>query len=279
MEDQQPRNVWGAVDKSGDPAGYVRFLDATRAESSRAIEANPDRIFGAWGIQEGFQILDVGCGTGDLIWPAAKLVGSTGRVVGVDYSETMIEAARQRNADRGLPLEFQTGDAHHLDFADNTFDVCSATFVFMHLEDPAQALREMVRVAKPGGLITVLDNDWETNLIAATDKALTRKMLNFYADNIRHGWIGRDLLGLFNAAGLQKVEVFPYARRHERPLDSPYLGPRAVMHRALAGGVITQAEADAWLQDQEQRVQNGSYFQSVTMFRAVGRKAETDTRN
>ena len=72
-------------------------------------------------VQPGDAILDVGCGTGDDVHVLAEMVGPTGRVVGVDCSETMIAAALQRQKP-DLPVEFLVNNAHCLNFANNTFD-------------------------------------------------------------------------------------------------------------------------------------------------------------
>ncbi len=74
-------HTWAKVDQTADPAFFVRFLDATRADARTIAQANPRAFFAKLGIQEGEQILDVGCGTGDLLRAAAQLVGATGRIV------------------------------------------------------------------------------------------------------------------------------------------------------------------------------------------------------
>ena len=100
----------------------------------------------------GDRILEVGCGTGDLLRPLARLVGPTGHIVGVDKSSTMIGEAQRRTSDASLPLDFQIGTAYQLEFPGSSFDICSATAVLAHLEDPAAALAEMTRVVRAEGL-------------------------------------------------------------------------------------------------------------------------------
>lgn len=273
MESQASVNTWANVDESDNPNYYVSFLDNTRAEASKLIQANPKQFFANWNVQEGFQILDVGCGTGDLIWPVATLVGNSGRVVGIDNSQIMIDEAKRRMADFGLPLDFQVGNAESLNFADNTFDICNATYLFMHLQSPQQALKEMVRVTRPGGLVSVTDLDWETILIASSDRNLTRRILNNFCDNITNGWIGRELPGMFKECGLAEVTVNARTQTKTQISENSPFHPFRFVHKALTRQIVSQAEADTWLEEQQKRIEEGRFFYSRTTFRVTGRKS------
>ena len=156
-------------------------------------------------IRPGHAVLDVGCGAGDDLRSLAQLVGPTGRVVGVDNSETMLQEARERT--RGLPVECHTGDAHHLDFAADSFDSCRAERVLQHVEDPFQAFAELVRVVRPGGRVVVADPDYGTVMVDATHRALTQHILAFPCEMTRNGWIGRQLSGLAQQCGLVDVTI------------------------------------------------------------------------
>ena len=127
------------------------------ASAHEQVQAFKRRTCELLEVKTGAHLLDIGCGPGDNVRALAQMVGSTGRVVGVDNSEAMIAEARKRAEGLNLPVEYSVGDAHHLDFADNTFDGCRAERVFQHVENPGQVLLEMVRVACPGGRIVVLD--------------------------------------------------------------------------------------------------------------------------
>ncbi|KAA8650165.1 class I SAM-dependent methyltransferase [Aspergillus tanneri] len=100
-------------------------------------------------------ILDVGCGPGTITTGFAQLVPQ-GRVVGLDCVSHPLIYGRKLAQDLGLSnLEFCLGDVHSLPFADASFDVVHAHQVLQHVADPIRALREMRRVAKPGGLVAV----------------------------------------------------------------------------------------------------------------------------
>jgi ubiquinone/menaquinone biosynthesis C-methylase UbiE len=111
-------------------------------------------------LMQGLTVLDVGCGPGSITVDFAELV-APGQVTGLDRSEEVLAQGRQLAAGRRLAnVEFRSGNVYDLDFADGTFDVVHAHQVLQHLTDPVAALREMRRVAKPGGIVAVRDADF-----------------------------------------------------------------------------------------------------------------------
>src|SRR5689334_81758 len=141
------RAHWTNVDETSDPRWFIRLLDATRARLVRAATADPAGYFAYLDLAPGLEVLDVGCGTGDLDRLIAGLVAPGGHVLGIDYGQVMVDEANARAAGLGLPIEFRQGDAHALALPDNSFDRCLATQVFQHLPGTERALAELVRVA------------------------------------------------------------------------------------------------------------------------------------
>lgn len=106
------------------------------------------------------RLLDVGCGPGSVTIDLASRA-SAGDVVGVDASGAVIEVARKAAAEAGRAnVRFEVADAYELPFEDASFDVVHAHQVLQHLTDPIAALREMRRVARPGGYVAVRDADY-----------------------------------------------------------------------------------------------------------------------
>lgn len=104
----------------------------------------------------GEHVLDVACGTGLIAFAAAEAIGPASRVVGVDISGAMVESSQRRAGERGLEnISFARMDAEALDLYDGSFDVALCALGLMYVPDPAQALREMRRVLRPGGRIAV----------------------------------------------------------------------------------------------------------------------------
>jgi SAM-dependent methyltransferase len=109
-------------------------------------------------LAEDARVLDVGCGPGTITAGLADRVPQ-GHVTGIDAVQEIIEQARQESGDREN-LTFATGDVYALDYPDDSFDVVHAHQVLQHLSEPVRALREMRRVARPGGIVAARDGDY-----------------------------------------------------------------------------------------------------------------------
>ncbi len=105
------------------------------------------------GLQAGDTFLDVAAGTGGLSLPAARLGA---KVLATDWSTKMIEHFTKRAAAEGLDAEGRVMNAHALDLRDDSYDVVGSQFGVMLVPDQPTALREMVRVAKPGGRVLLI---------------------------------------------------------------------------------------------------------------------------
>jgi demethylmenaquinone methyltransferase/2-methoxy-6-polyprenyl-1,4-benzoquinol methylase len=108
-------------------------------------------------IQEGYQVLDIAGGTGDLALAFSKKVGKSGRVVHTDINEAMLRTGRNRLLDAGVALPTLVCDAEKLPFPSNHFDVVSVAFGLRNMTHKDVALAEMNRVLKPGGKLLVLE--------------------------------------------------------------------------------------------------------------------------
>jgi ubiquinone/menaquinone biosynthesis C-methylase UbiE len=107
-------------------------------------------------LSPGQRVLDVACGTGLVAFDAARAVGHEGRVLGIDLSGQMIDAARQRARERKVSnVSFARMDAEMLDVPDASFDVALCALGLMYMPDPERALREMRRVLRPGGRLVI----------------------------------------------------------------------------------------------------------------------------
>ena len=105
------------------------------------------------GLAPGDSALDVCCGTGDLAVALDRRVGPSGRVVGIDFAEQMLQVAR-RKSDR---IEWMRGDALALPFADGEFAAATIGFGMRNLADHERGFAEMARVVRPGGRVVCLE--------------------------------------------------------------------------------------------------------------------------
>jgi ubiquinone/menaquinone biosynthesis C-methylase UbiE len=271
MTENEKQYGWTSVDHTADSRGWVDYLDTARA--LEFFEAIKRESYTMLVLEEGGSVLDVGCGTGDDVLALAEIVGSNGWAVGIDNSEVMIAEARKRAKGTDLPVEFWVGDAHSLDFADNTFDGCRAERVFQHLEEPVRALAEIVRVARPGARIVVGEPDWETLIVDAPDKALTRKVLNHNCDSVRNGWCGRQLLRFFKEAGLTDIFVVPRTMvLTDFGLADRFFEFRSAAKELEKAGGLTTGQVSEWLNWLEEANQAGHFFCAVVGFFVSGRK-------
>jgi ubiquinone/menaquinone biosynthesis C-methylase UbiE len=230
------------VDEQVDPKVFITFLDAANALAD--LQSVKRLMIVRLELRSGLHVLDVGCGIGDDVRDLAMAVGNSGRVVGVDFSGAMIAEAKKRYAAAGLPIEFIEGDAQHLTFPDASFDRCRTERMLMHLDDPEQALAEMVRVVCSGGKVVVFDFDWDTLFVDSPYKETTRKFVREYSDGLKHGWIGRRLPRLFQAAGLTEITSESHVVRFDYVFTRRLFEGR--MARAHESGVFAAEELASW---------------------------------
>lgn len=137
-----PREAWDAIADA-----YDRFI----APGEAALATQALRLAG---LRAGDRFLDVAAGTGGLSLPAARLGA---KVFATDWSPQMIQRFEARVREQGLSdAEGRVMDCHSLDFADGSFDVTGSQFGVMLVPDQPRALREMVRVTRPGGRVLLI---------------------------------------------------------------------------------------------------------------------------
>jgi SAM-dependent methyltransferase len=187
---------------------------ATAWFSARTVETTCAPLAGL--LSPGMSVLDAGCGPGTITIDAAGRV-APGRVVGLDIGESPIAQAREHARETGVDnVEFVVGDATQLPFADRSFDLVYSNGMAEWLREPLRALREQVRVTRPGGRIVTI--------IGVPDKIIypecpafqrineARKLLNnprtegmFYNGTFTNGAVS-----LFRSLGLAEITMLPY---------------------------------------------------------------------
>jgi len=276
------------VDDARDPGEYVDYLDSVSAlDGARAYKELGFRLLE---VGPGDRLLDVGCGAGEDALELARRAGPEGRVVGVDGSAAMASEARRRALEAGVagggddggagsggsesaPVDFLVGDARALPFDAGAFDGGRVDRVLQHLDGPARAVKELVRVVRPGGRVVACEPDWETLVVTADDRELTRRILNNAADRIPGGWIGRELAPLLRGAGVEeiRVETRALAVSDYRRADA-VLRLRTFAAHARKLGLVSGKEARRWLRELRERDGEGRFFSALTIFVVGGRR-------
>lgn len=119
---------------------------------ARQIEPSQIRLLELAELQPGERVVDVACGTGPVTFPAAERVQRHGAIVATDIAERMVEVVREAAAQRGLSnVKVEQMDAESLRLADGAFDAALCALGLMYVPNPVAALREMLRVLRPGG--------------------------------------------------------------------------------------------------------------------------------
>jgi ubiquinone/menaquinone biosynthesis C-methylase UbiE len=256
-----------AIDASKELQAYINILDVF--DRLPGIQTLKKAAIERCHIREGMSILDAGCGTGLETMRLARLVGSSGSVIGLDASRNLLAEASRRAQGSRLPIEYREGDVQQLPFPDNYFDVARAERLFLYLTDPRQALADLVRVTKSDGIVYVIEPDFETQTINLSDRGLVRKVLQFDCDHeTRNGWIGRELPKLFKACGLVDIDVETSVVIYDPRSFSPYFLETA--RSAFQNGVITTDELKAWQGEIHSLLDHAELFCTISYFAVVG---------
>lgn len=133
---------------------------ASLERMNRFQEPEARALIADLGLPPGSRGLDVGCGVGLYALWLAEAVGARGRVTGIEPGADRVDAARALvgAAPGGDRVEFRTGDATALDFPDASFDWVWCGDVLHHIQDTQGALKQMVRVLRPGGLLVIKES-------------------------------------------------------------------------------------------------------------------------
>lgn len=240
-----------------------RRIQANRSPAEVYEELFVPALFGQWGpvvadeagIESGQRVLDVASGTGVLACAAAERVGLNGSVVGLDPNDDMLAIARRK----GAKIEWRNGRAEAIPFPNNSFDTVVSQFGLMFFEDKPGALREMVRVLRPGGRLAVavcdaLDHSPGYDELA---KLLQRLFGHEVADSFRAPFLLGDpdrLLTMAAEAGIDGAVV----QQHEGFVHFDSIDAMISTERACIwtlGGLLDEDQFEVLLREARRQLQ------------------------
>jgi ubiquinone/menaquinone biosynthesis C-methylase UbiE len=180
-------------------------------------------------LRPGMVLLDCGCGPGTITLDLARLV-APGPVTGLDAAGGQLAAAEAAAETAGLDVAFVTGSVYALPFPDASFDAVFSHALFEHLARPADALAELKRVLRPGGVIGLRSPDWGGFLIHPLPP-LVREAIRFYqalqSGNGGDAEAGRKLAAWLRAAGFAEIRPSAgYEIYESAPMIAEYLAER-----------------------------------------------------
>lgn len=221
----------------------------------------------ALALNAGEKVVDVGCGTGFLVSEMAAVVGESGHLAGVDFSQDMLDVAAQRC--ESLPqVTLRQGSADALPLDDASFDAASCTQVLLYVSDLQQSLAELSRVLKPGGRLAVIETDWRGIVLNSAYSALTDRIFGAFDETVPNANLPARLAPMLKAHGFAaiKVEAIPVINTSNNASNFSAGALTWASDLAVKEHKVSREEADLWLADINEKAASGEYFFCVNRF-------------
>jgi SAM-dependent methyltransferase len=155
------------------------------------------------GIEKGDTVVDLGSGAGNDVFVSRALVGKSGKVIGLDFTEEMIDKANENNRKLGYDnVEFHLGEIENMPLENDTADVVVSNCVLNLVPDKEKAFAEMYRIIKPGGHFCVSDIVLKGELPEGLQKSAA-----MYAGCVSGAIQQEEYLGILDETGFKNVEV------------------------------------------------------------------------
>jgi ubiquinone/menaquinone biosynthesis C-methylase UbiE len=231
-------------------------------------------------VGQGLSCLDLGCGIGSVTLKLARLVGSTGQVLGIDRDDRCLELAREEALRQKLNAIFQAKDAGKLQ-EENVYDIAYSRFLLSHLPDPADAIKRLVRATRPGGLVVVEDIEFRAHFCYPACPAFDRYVSLYQQAVHRLGGdpnIGPRLVNLLMDAGQEEVgvEVVQPTFRQGTGKRIAQVTMEHIQEAVVGAGFVSTAEVGSIIAELNQFARDTRTLLSVPrIFQVWGRKCHT----
>lgn len=234
-------------------------------------------------LRPGMRVLDFGCGPGTISLGLADAV-APGELHGIDVEESQIEmAVAAARAGGHENASFRAGDVTDLPFEDDSFDAAHCNAVLMHVPDTGAALAEVMRVLKPGGLLSAQDLITDSSFLEPTFGNLDGAWTTFaklLAGNGGHPQMGKEAKAVLQKAGFADVEAHAFFELFHTEADrmffhgfiTQWFFSPEVVAAASKHGLATQQELDGWSSSLEKWKNHSAGCAAFAWGGALGRK-------
>ena len=211
-------------------------------------------------LAKGDSVIDIGSGPGFLCESIADIVGTSGRVIGIDLSTDLVERSKERN--HRSWLSYRVGDATHIDEPDASFDVATCTQVAEYVPEVDKAIAEAFRVLKPGGHALYVATDWDAVIWHSDAPARMTAVMKAWEAHCAHPRLPRTMARRLSDRGfkLDSASVFPILNL--RWSDDTYSKgiTKTISEFVAKRGGMSADEVAAWAAEFPRLSAEGRYF-------------------
>jgi demethylmenaquinone methyltransferase/2-methoxy-6-polyprenyl-1,4-benzoquinol methylase len=225
--------MFGSIAPRYDLLNHVLSLNIDKRWRKYTLHKAPPR--------DGYAVLDVCTGTGDLALAFARFGAKNLRVVGVDFCAEMLDIAKKKQARLGESVTFQEADAQALPFANEEFDIVTCAFGLRNVADTRRGLEELARVARAGGTVAILEFSrpkiaplrwlylaYFKHLLPRVGQSLAKNdhaAYEYLPQSVMEFPDGQEMADLMTSVGLTNIRVDPLTFG----VATLYLGTKAVV--------------------------------------------------
>ena len=199
--------------------GYTNTEHDRLIRQAARIAPITERLFREAGIGPGQRVLDLGSGVGDVAMLAARLVGPSGEVVGIERDASSIARATARVAEAGLRnVTFMQTDVNQIT-SDQPFDAAVGRFILMFLPDPVSVLRSLSKLVRPSGVLAFQEPSWVSYLALGAGLPLWSSVLTSIHETFLRSGVNMEM-GPALYRILQEIGLPAPTMHMETPLGS-----------------------------------------------------------
>lgn len=276
-------------DVSQDVSAYVlghseQELERLSAQA-QVYEPFTAQVLRDAGLAPGMRVLDVGCGTGDVSFLAARLVGPSGQVIGLDRAPKAVATAQRRAQNLELTnTRFVVGEASTLTF-EAPFDAAVGRFVLLHCPDPAALVRQVATQVRSGGVLVFQEPYW-TGYHALPALPTWDRCARWIVEALQGSgadpYFGLKLSATFITAGLPPPAVYMHAAIAAGPTPPLYAHVAAFVHTLLPAmerlGIVSAGEVEVDTLAAQLRDEMATSGGVVVWFAVIGAVARKPTQ-